>query len=63
MTAPTASTVEEFILPVITHCQHDGRPVTDNHCCLTSLDQLKEPGRNLCLQFTMCETMLKQSLA
>jgi hypothetical protein len=66
MTAPTANITEPSIpaIPAVpTHCPHDGKPVANLHCSLTDLNQLSEPGRNVCPQFTMCETRLRESLA
>lgn len=38
-------------------------PIVDGHCNLTSLEQLNEPGRNACPNFTFCETRLREQLA
>jgi hypothetical protein len=61
--APTGQLPTESVTATVpTNCELDGRPVLDGHCNLTSLDQLKEPRRNLCSCFTKCETVLRQKL-
>ena len=60
--APAADTMVLPTATVPTHCSHDNAAVVNGCCQLTSLEQLKEPGRNTCPCFTNCETALRDRL-